>query len=524
MSLQYYLGLDVSTQGTKLVLLDYENTKILFVSSVNYDADLPEFQTENGSIKDSDEGVSESDPEMWIKAIHLLFHRLKETGLDLSAIKAISVSGQQHGLVCLDKQGNLTRKTSKLWNDVSTFQECDKLTKTIGGDKKVIAQIFNSMRPGYTAGKIFHFKRNDPQSFKNTSTFFLVHNYINWFLTGGKNNGVRVMEPGDTSGMALWNPLKKNWSSPVCNAIDRNLISNLPPVKPATEFIGAVSDELVNQYGFSKDCKIDGGSGDNMMGAVGTGNVKPGIVTVSLGTSGTAFTIFKNPYFDPEGEIASFCDSFGNYMPLLCVSNLATGYNNILKQYNLNHDDFSSIIHNSLPGNSGKVILPWFSGERTPNLPFGTPLYFGFGLEDFTKEVLCRAVLEGHLMNLYEGFLKLPLKPRIIHLTGGLSKSGSWRQAIADIFNCEVIPVKGEGAALGAAVHAVYSDHKKEIKDVFSFVNGFVEFDEQNRTKPDSANVGEYKKFKKIYLALSQRIRGLTSKDDPFRERAAFLQ
>ena len=116
------------------------------------------------------------------------------------------------------------------------------------------------------------------------------------------------MEPGDTSGTALWNPATQNWSNDVISVIDPDLAGKLPKVESSTKSIGTISKSLAERFGFSIECKIDAGSGDNMYGAVGTGNVKPGIVTVSLGTSGTAYTFLEKPYVDPEGEIASFCD------------------------------------------------------------------------------------------------------------------------------------------------------------------------------------------------------------------------
>ncbi len=522
MSKPLYLGLDISTQGAKLVALDPDQKKTVFVTALNYDSDMPKFQTQNGTIKGLAEGASESDPAMWIQAVHILFGRFKAAGLDGAGVQAISVSGQQHGLVCLDRSGELTRKTSKLWNDVSTLAECEEITQSLGGKDRAIAEVSNAMKPGYTAGKILHFRKTDPQGYNRTSTFLLVHNYINWFLTGGAAGGVRVMEPGDASGTALWNLETRQWSQAVCAAIAPDLILKLPPVKPSDEFIGTLSAELCKQYGFSPHCRIDAGSGDNMYGAVGTGNVRPGIVTISLGTSGTAYTILPKPYRDKDGEIASFCDSLGQYMPLLCVSNLANGYNEILKIHKINHEEFERIVALTPPGNGGRILLPWFDGERTPDLPLGTPLYFGFDLADFTEEVLCRAVLEGHVMNLYEGFLKLPVKAGTIHLTGGMCRSQAWRQVIADIFNCEVVPVKGEGAALGAAVHAAWVDNKRGATDVDSFVSQFVEFDQEMRAKPNPANVAQYEKFKRIYMSLSQRARGLQTADDPFKVRAEF--
>jgi len=524
MTKRYYVGLDVSTQGTKLVLLDYESRKPLYITGVNYDRDFPEYNTENGVTKGKPEGVSESNPEMWITAVNAVFERLKASGHDLSRVRAISVSGQQHGLVCLDAEGNLTRKESKLWNDVSTLSECAEITERAGGKAALITEIGNVQKPGYTAGKILHFKKEDPDGFRRTATFFLVHNYINWYLTGGKNGGVRVMEPGDASGVALMVPETRKWSTRMCNAIDTALVSKLPPVKPADEFIGTLSKELSARFGLPTDCRIDAGSGDNMYGAVGTCNVAPGRMTISLGTSGTACTIYKSAYRDFGGEIASYCDSFGQYMALLCVSNLANGYNKIVQSLNVSHEEFSGLIGKTVSGNGGRVLIPWYMGERTPDLPLGAPLYFGFDLDDFTPERLCRAVLEGHVMNLYEGFRRLQTDADELFLTGGIAQSLAWRHCIADIFEREVLPVKGEGAALGAAIHAAYVDNKPDAADIDAFVGFFIEFDKAARTLPNPKNVLRYRDFKRIYSALSDRVRGVSGAADPFLLRRKFVE
>jgi xylulokinase len=523
---QLFGGIDCSTQSCKLVILDLDLSKILYTDIINYDKDLPQYNTLNGVTQGLGEGVSESDPQMWIDAIELLFARLKKANFPIDEIKAISVSGQQHGLVCLDNEGNFSRSRSKLWNDFSTRDECDLLTEAAGGVAKMIAEVGNTQRTGYTASKILHFARHEPEAFEQTATCFLVHNFVNWYLTGGKNNGVRAMEPGDTSGIALWHPGKRSWSQKVINAISPSLKQKLPPVLPSDQSIGTIAADLVSRFGFHPDCKIDAGSGDNMYGAVGTGNVTPGIVTISLGTSGTAYTFMEQPFIDPEGEIAAFCDSTGNYLPLLCVSNLANGYNALLQQYNLTHEQFNKIASQVSPGCDGRVLIPWYAGERTPDVPLAAPLYFGFGLDDFKKEYLCRAVLEGHILNLYDGFQRMPVMTKEIRLTGGLSQSEVWCQTIADIFEAEVVPVGGEGAALGAGLHAawVYLKEQKQQVTLQQVVEPFVMLQENRRKSPVPANVERYRVVKKLYHALSQLIRKQISVDDPFELRNELIK
>ena len=309
---QIFAGIDVSTQSQKLVVIDLDNDSIIYSDSINYDNDLPNYGTLNGIIRGNPPGVSESDPNMWIDGLHILFKRLSKRTDIISSIKCLSISGQQHGLVAIDRKGNLTKSTSKLWNDFSTKKECDILTEKIGGTDEMIAEISNSQRTGYTASKIFYMQRNEIELFNNTYQFLLVHNYVNYFLTGG----VSAMEQGDASGTGLWDPVKRKWSENLTNVISDDLLSKLPSVSSSIESIGYISKELVKGYGFDSTCKIDAGSGDNMYGAIGTGNVDPGILTISLGTSGTAYTIVDNPFVDPTGEIACFCDSTGRYLPL----------------------------------------------------------------------------------------------------------------------------------------------------------------------------------------------------------------
>ncbi|NOY78523.1 MAG: hypothetical protein GXO76_11705 [Calditrichaeota bacterium] len=516
-----FAGLDVSTQSCKLVVIDWDLQRVVYTDSVQYDVDLPQYGTKMGVIPGLGEGVSESDPQMWLDAVQMAFTRLRNAGLPVEAIRSISVSGQQHGLVSLDAQGNLTRSRSKLWNDFSTQEECDILTRRVGGKEAMIREIGNTQRTGYTAAKIFHMFRHEREAYDRTATFFLVHNFINWYLTGGGHNGVRVMEPGDTSGTALWNPVTGQWSQKVIEAIDPGLQDKLPPVLPSDKSIGNISQDLVHTFGFSADCRIDAGSGDNMYGAVGTGNVRPGIVTVSLGTSGTAYTVLTEPYVDPEGEIAAFCDSTGQHLPLLCVSNMANGYVDFLKEFNLSHDEFTRLIRKTASGNGGRLLIPWFEGERTPDVPKAAPVHLGFRTGDFTKEILARAILEGHILNLYYGFQRMPVKPKEIRLTGGLSKSEAWQQGIADVFEAETVPVEGEGAALGAALHAAWVWQKENGRAIplETLVQPFVKRNEEQRKKPIAKNVQVYQKQKELYTALVNRILGRAA-GNPFDLRA----
>lgn len=513
MNSMLFAGLDVSTQSTKLVILSWPAAEVIHVDAVHYDRDLPRFQTLNGTVQGLGEGVSESDPRMWLEAVNLLLDRLRKAAVPQRLIRSISVSGQQHGLVALTETGELARPYSKLWNDFSTEDECRRLTDALGGVEAMIEEVGNTQRTGYTAAKILHMLRHEPEMYRRTATFFLVHNYINWYLTGG----ICAMEPGDTSGTALWNPKTGEWSQRVIQAIDPHLLDKLPRVGPSDRSIGSISPNLADRFGLPRECTVDAGSGDNMYGAVGTGNVRPGIVTVSLGTSGAAYTFREEAFIDPQGEIAAFCDSTGHHLPLLCVSNLSNGYNALLAHHDLDHAAFNRLIDRTPPGNAGRLLIPWYAGERTPDLPLAAPLYFGFAPEDFTAEILARGILEGHVLNLYDGFRRLPGEPDEIRLTGGLAQSDAWVQTIADIFAAEAVPVEGEGAALGAAMHAAWvwlreSGRPVSLEEITAAV---VTPAHSRRKRPREDAREAYRLQKRLYGALVKRVLG-KSGEDPF--------
>jgi xylulokinase len=519
-----FAGLDVSTQSTKLVVIAPERDEVVFSEKVEYDRDLPHWGTREGVVPDLGEGISESDPRMWLEAVEVLLARLRESDLPVGDIRALAVSGQQHGLVALDEDGRPARPRAKLWNDHSTTEECRLLTEAVGGREAMLREVGNTQRPGYTAPKVLHLRRHEPEAWARTALLLLPHDYVNWHLTGGPDGGVAVMEPGDASGTAMWSPLTGEWSPKVLEAIGPDVADKLPPVSPSDRTIGPIGAAMADRYGLDPACRIDAGSGDNMYAAIGTGNIRPGIVTVSLGTSGTAYTVSEEVFVDPEGEIAAFRDATGRHLPLLCVTNMANGYTAVRERYGLDHDAFEAAVGRTPPGNRGRVLIPWYEGERTPDLPSAAPLLFGFQSDDLDPDVLCRAVLEGHVLNLWSSYRRLPVEPEVVHLTGGLSRSPAWCQTIADVFEVETVPVAGEGAALGAALHAAWVWRKEAGREVTleGICAPFVVPDEARRCRPEPAHRETYRRLKELFEALSRRIRGLPA-DDPFELRRRML-
>ncbi len=507
-----FLGLDLSTQSLKGTVIEGEAASVVTEASVVFDDDLPEYGTRLGIIGGLPEGAAEAPPAMWRDALRLLMVRLAREA-DLSSLRALSVGGQQHGLVALTAEGQLARPNAKLWNDLSTRGEAEEMERVLGGRAATIAHIANTMRPGYTAPKILHLKRHEPEAYEIAAVFLLPHNYLNHLLTGRA-----VMEYGDASGTALWDPVNLTWSTQVIEAIGHELRSKLPEVFPPDQPIGKADTPFARELGLSPDCLVDAGSGDNMYSAVGTGNVRPGLLTLSLGSSGTAYTVLPEPWVDPEGEIACFCDSTGFWLPLICTSNLAGPYENLREAFGLSHAAAEVLCAGALPGESGRVILPWFAGERTPDQPLGQPLFFGFGAADFTAEKLCRPLMDGVLINLAEGCRRLPVRADEVRITGGLARSPVWRQAVADIFDRPVVSLPGEGVSLGAALHAcwVFERERGNDLELDGLCAAFLDLATAERAVPNAEGVARYGILRRCFAALSARVRGLPSEDDPF--------
>jgi xylulokinase len=203
---------------------------------------------------------------------------------------------------------------------------------------------------------------------------------------------------------------------------------------------------------------------------------------------------------------------------------MSNGYVAILEDYGLSHGEFDAIIQETEPGNGGRILVPWYVGERTPDLPHATPVYFGFESDDSSVQVMCRAVLEGHVLNLWNGFSKMPVDPAEIRLTGGLAESPSWCQMIADVFGAEAVPVMGEGAAMGAAIHAawVWSKETGSCSSLGEIAGSFVLLDEGKRKRPDPVHADAYRVVRRLFKAVSERARGLEC-EDPLELRAELL-
>jgi xylulokinase len=236
---------------------------------------------------------------------------------------------------------------------------------------------------------------------------------------------------------------------------------------------------------------ISAGGGDNMMGAIGTGNVQPGFVTVSLGTSGTVYAYASEPVIDPEGEVAAFCDSTNRWLPLVCTMNVTVATEQVRKMFGWSHEQAEQQIASVPAGARGLLFLPYLNGERTPNLPKGTGILHGLTTENMEPAALARATMEGVTLGLAYGlgrFRQLGIQPTEIRLTGGGSKSPVWRQICADVFGVPTVCLESaEGAALGAAIQGAYASITANGQNATfrELCARIVKVDEGTRAEPD---------------------------------------
>ncbi|MEI8292680.1 MAG: xylulokinase [bacterium] len=450
------LGIDCGTQSLKTVALDGDSGKIVASASKAY-----------GLVEGLPAGHLEQDPSIWWDALEETVRKvLADLGPRKAGVAGIGVSGQQHGFVPLDANHQVIRP-AKLWCDTSTTAQCDEIRAKLGGREKTIALAGNDILPGFTAPKILWLKQNEPAHFARLAHVALPHDFLNLRLTGTLR-----MEFGDASGTALLDVRTRRWSHEVCAAIDGNLLSKLPPVGSSTEPVGKLLPALAAAWGLSPDVVISAGGGDNMMAAIGTGNIRPGTVTASLGTSGTIFACAPQPVIDPQGEIAAFCDSADHWMPLLCTMNVTVATEAFRKLFGWDHDRMDKEISFIPAGADGLLFLPYLQGERTPNLPDGCGVLHGMTPSNLTPAHMARAAMEGVTLGMAYGLRRmeaLGLKPSEIRLTGGGSKSPVWRQMLADIFGYPVVTMKSaEGAALGAAIQALAAANPGESLETFS--------------------------------------------------------
>lgn len=482
-----HAGIDAGTQSLKVVLYDAAAREIVASAS------------EPLELIGGEDGSREQHPVDWVRAMRACFERL---GAGLRArVVALAVSGQQHGFVPVDAEGNVLAP-AKLWCDTSTTAECARIMDASGGEQRTIELAGNPILAGYTASKLPWTKAHRPEAYARLATILLPHDYLNFVLTGQ-----RFCEYGDASGTGWLDVRTRTWSTALLRATDpdRDLAACLPPVA-ATDALFDIDAAIAAQLGLSPAVKVAVGGGDNMMAAIGTGCVEEGRLAMSLGTSGTLFAYSDVPVVDAQGGWAAFCSSTGGWLPLICTMNCTVATEQLAKLFGFSTRDGDALVQRTEPGAGGLAMLPFLNGERTPDLPRGKGVLAGLDVHNLEAAHLYRAAMEGATYSLkygYDAFVRAGMKFERIVLTGGGGNSAAWRQMVADVFGLPVdVPRQAEGAAFGAALQALWAWGRAggggaSIADV---ARAHVAIDHSLSATPDPVRTGAYAKAYRRFL------------------------
>jgi len=493
--MRYLLGIDLGTSATKTVIFD-EDGKVIASASIEY----PMYQPKNG--------WAEQDPEDWWQAVCGTSKAVFEkSGISPDAIVAIGLSGQMHGLVMLNKAGEVIRR-SIIWCDQRTGAECVEMTEKIGA-RRLIEITANPALTGFTASKILWVKNNEPEIYANCSHILLPKDYIRYKLTG-----VFASDMSDASGMQLLDVPNRCWSEEVLDrlGIDRALLGDL---YESPELSGRVTSAASELTGLAVGTPVAGGAGDNAAAAVGMGVVREGRAFTTIGTSGVVFTHTDSPRIDPLGRVHTFCcavpgawhnmgvvQSAGHslkwFRDTLCQDYIARGEAAGKDPY-----IFMDKAAAEVPvGSNSLIYLPYLMGERTPHLDADCRGVF-FGLAAIhTKEDMLRAVMEGvsfALRDSLEILKGLGVTFSDMLVCGGGGKSPFWRQMIASVYNCPVsVTASSEGAALGAGILAgvcggVYPSVAEACDRIIST---------KRDCTPDATDAERYNQFYEVYRSL----------------------
>ena len=478
-----FLGIDCGTQGSKAIILDAASGQVLGQGAANH------------TMISGANGRREQHTDQWLEAFALATRRaLLAANVDGQSIDGIGISGQQHGLVLLDDQGQVLRP-AKLWCDTETSAENDRLLKHLGDEQGSLERLGVVIAPGYTVSKLLWTKEQHPDVFARIARILLPHDYLNFWLTGRA-----CSEYGDASGTGYFNVRTRQWDLQLLRDIDSSgrLQAALPELIDAHQAVGTILPSIAEHLGINPAALVASGGGDNMMGAIGTGNIQPGAITMSLGSSGTVYAYSDVPKVSPDASVATFCSSSGGWLPLICTMNLTNATGAIRELFDLDLERFNDLVAQAPIGADGVSMLPFLNGERVPALPHATGSLHGLTMDNLTQANLCRAAVEGTTFGLRYGLDLLRqngLQSRSICLIGGGSKSAVWRQIVADIMNTPVICTEhSEAAALGAAIQVAWckswsNGHEETLADL---CQRCVKLDPSSETLPIAANVAAF--------------------------------
>ena len=428
MANQLIAGVDSSTQSVKIVIRA---------------ADTGELVRE-GRAPHPD--GTEVDPIHWKNALDTAI--AQAGGLD--DVAAISVGGQQHGMVALDESGEVIRP-ALLWNDTRSAAQAQSLNSEMGGNQAMADAVGSVLVASFTASKVRWMAENEKKNADRVHSIALPHDWLSWQLQGGKDFSKLFTDRSDASGTGYFDPKSSAYRRDI---LAKALLSDrdiyLPTIIAPSTFGGTTTSGI----------PIAPGAGDNAGAALGV-QAEPGDVVISLGTSGTAFAVSTTSTHDSSGAVAGFADASGRFLPLVCTLNAARIFDAATTILGKTHDEVGALALSSVPGAHGLTLLPYFEGERTPNRPSATGVFSGMNIANSNPADIARAMIEGMLSGLadaVQALSDLGVDIKRVLIIGGAAKNPAVGQIASALFGRPVlIPPAGEYVADGAAKQAAWA-------------------------------------------------------------------
>ena len=483
----YFLGIDLGTSSVKVLAID-DKDNIIGEASKAYPVSYPQ------------DKWAEQDPKDWWEQTAAAVVELIETcQIPKDGVRGIGFSGQMHGLVALDDSNDVLLP-SILWCDNRTERECEQITQYFGKDT-LREYTGNKCLTGFTAPKILWVKNNRPDVFARIAHIMLPKDYIRFKLTGEY-----ATDYSDASGMLLLDVQNKQWSVPMCEYLGISQ-TVLPKLYESYDVTGMVTDEAKKQLGLSGDILVVGGAGDQAAGAIGTGTVEEGIVSVTLGTSGVVFAAHENFVVDNDCRLHAFCHANGRYHSMGVMLSAASCLKWWVENVNAGMDTVALLQEAEQVQSDHKLVfLPYLMGERTPySDPNARGAFVGLDI-NMSRAHMTRAVLEGVAFGLKDSLeiiLDMSIPVNEVRLIGGGAKSGLWKQILADVFDKQIGEINtNQGGSLGAAILAavgagVYADVASGCKSMVRVIN---------RISPNQDNVRAYNAVYPRFRALYEKL------------------
>lgn len=421
--MQRVAGVDSSTQSVKIIVRDAHTGELLAQSS-----------------RPHPDG-SEVDPQHWLQA---LLQVIEEVG-GLESLDAISIGGQQHGMVLLDDRGEVIRP-ALLWNDTRSAPQAAAINRAF---PDIHHQTGSQLVASFTASKVRWVLENEPENAAKIAAIALPHDWLSWKISGSNNIADLFTDRSDASGTGYFNSKSDAYISEIVEWVTGKSGVHLPRIVAPGEVASKVGNTI-----------IAAGAGDNAAAALGIG-ATVGDLVISLGTSGTAFAVSSTSTHDESGEVAGFADASGYFLPLACTLNAAKVFDATAKMLGVNFEEYSELALQAEPGAQGLTFLPHFDGERTPNRPEAQGAIVGITHSNFTRPNIARASIEGVIAGMAyatDALRKSDVEFRRALLVGGAARNRAVQQIASEIFGTPFfIPKPGEYVSEGAAIQAAWA-------------------------------------------------------------------